>query len=1270
MKIKRLLTILAAILILSSFIYPSATIPSQAWNRDVGATGYKDGAPIGGFGAGTITWKYDGIFYKDRLKIGHVGSGLESDNIAFTDDATARFYLYQKTSGAGTATVRKLDAATLGAGQAKYYSLFPMSWVDYYGTLFDVKATVTQFSPIIPNDYQRVSYPMGIYEWEITNPSATQSYDASIMLTWNNDYSGVSATAVTNGNFKGIVLHRTGTGAPTLETEGEFALGSINGNGVTVTVASSTTAANLVTDFTTDGKLSGTTGANTIGAVSFAVTLAPGETIRVPIVLAWDIPIYQVGTGDKWWKRFTRYFGRTGRNAWAMIQEALTNHASWESQIDSWQSGILSNPDYPNWMKSMVFNELYIYFTGGTVWEAGGASGQADEDSTPEGDMFSHLESYIYPFYGTSDVRFYGSWALFMNWPDIDKQAVKQFCDSVQNTRSDRAPGEGTTAHDLGGIYAYNPPGNTCVLNGTQGQWYLFDIWNCYRWRSACDWKDLNSKLVLMVYRDWKLSGSTDTAFLNYCYNPVKIAMAKVKSQDTDGKGLPNSTGIDQTYDDMDLTGDTAYCGSLFLSACLAAKELAIAAGDITAANTYQAWFDLAAPNFENQLWTGSYYKIDTGSTNTMRIMSDQLCGQWYADAVGLPDIVVNTRAARAYQTIYDNNFMKFGGGAHGVVNVMLDNGTIDTSTVQTNECWVGTSWGDVAGMIHMGMLTQADAIGQSIYNTIWNTSQLWFRTPEAWKVGVTNQRAYYYMRGTTVWAVKWAYDHKPVVGTPTNTPTATMTRTNTPYYSPTSTRTNTPFVSSTATPTYTNTPVFTATQTFTATPTFSVTATFNPVRVNCAGPGYASPSTLLYWEQDQAYGGANTWGYTVLGNENTRAYAINGTLDDTLYQSERWNAALGYSFDVPDGTYEVTLKFCETWFGIPANGGGGALSRRFNVALEGTQVLTNFDIYAAAGNAASTAVDRVFNVTVTDGTLNINLTSGLSDNPLINAIQVLRLLPSPTHTPSYTATNTNTPAESPTFTGTKTQTSTATPTSTGTYTATDTPVVTPTHTNTKTATPSVTETYTITVFSPTFTLTATATGTMTVTRTDTPVYSPTSTPTATLTMTGSPPTQTFTPSVTQTHTLLPTGTFTATRTSTPVNTATLTSTKVPSATYTRTAQPTNTNTPQATATPTATKTAASVKKDPETWPNPVDADTQDLTVAYYTAGGSKVFFRVYTVNYRLITQVQWNNVPQGYNEGTVDRQYLRKLASGMYYFVVVSDSGESTKLGKFVVIR
>ena len=107
----------------------------------------------------------------------------------------------------------------------------------------------------------------------------------------------------------------------------------------------------------------------------------------------------------------------------------------------------------------------------------------------------------------------------------------------------------------------------------------------------------------------------------------------------------------------------------------------------------------------------------------------------------------------------------------------------------------------------------------------------------------------------------------------------------------------------------------------------------------------------------------------------------ISGTSSQQLYQSCRWGA-FTYTYAVPNGTYTVNLKFAE-----PSQFGAG--KRVFNVAINGTPVLTNFDIYAQAG--ALTALDKSFSVTATSGQIGIAFTTGSADYPLINAIEIVQ---------------------------------------------------------------------------------------------------------------------------------------------------------------------------------------------------------------------------------------------------------------------------------------
>lgn len=92
---------------------------------------------------------------------------------------------------------------------------------------------------------------------------------------------------------------------------------------------------------------------------------------------------------------------------------------------------------------------------------------------------------------------------------------------------------------------------------------------------------------------------------------------------------------------------------------------------------------------------------------------------------------------------------------------------------------------------------------------------------------------------------------------------------------------------------------------------------------------------------------------------------AIAGTDDDVLYQSCRYNLG-GYRIAVPNGTYRVTLKFCEPHFNARGK-------RVCDVKLQGRKVLSGFDIFAEAGRFA--AHDESFDgIAVKDGALKIDI--------------------------------------------------------------------------------------------------------------------------------------------------------------------------------------------------------------------------------------------------------------------------------------------------------
>jgi hypothetical protein len=103
----------------------------------------------------------------------------------------------------------------------------------------------------------------------------------------------------------------------------------------------------------------------------------------------------------------------------------------------------------------------------------------------------------------------------------------------------------------------------------------------------------------------------------------------------------------------------------------------------------------------------------------------------------------------------------------------------------------------------------------------------------------------------------------------------------------------------------------------------------------------------------------------------------------ESVYQTERWGA-MTYRVRgmAARSAHEVQLHFAEVYF-------SQAGQRKFNVNINGTRVLTNFDILASAG-ARNKAILRSFDATANaNGEIVIEFTVGSVDQPKIDAIVI-----------------------------------------------------------------------------------------------------------------------------------------------------------------------------------------------------------------------------------------------------------------------------------------
>jgi non-lysosomal glucosylceramidase len=173
------------------------------------------------------------------------------------------------------------------------------------------------------------------------------------------------------------------------------------------------------------------------GAIAVRFTLQPGEKKIIPMVIAWDFPIVEFGQGRKWDRRYTDFYGTSGRNAWAIARDGLLNAAAWSSALDAWQAPYINDESKPLWYRGMLFNELYVLTDGGTFW----GRPEASDKNAPA--SFALLECFDYAYYATLDVRFYASLPLLKFWPQTEKQELHEFAETFRANTRNRGCGSG-----------------------------------------------------------------------------------------------------------------------------------------------------------------------------------------------------------------------------------------------------------------------------------------------------------------------------------------------------------------------------------------------------------------------------------------------------------------------------------------------------------------------------------------------------------------------------------------------------------------------------------------------------------------------------------------------------------------------------------------------------------------------------------------------------------------------------------------------------------
>lgn len=160
----------------------------------------------------------------------------------------------------------------------------------------------------------------------------------------------------------------------------------------------------------------------------------------------------------------------------------------------------------------------------------------------------------------------------------------------------------------------------------------------------------------------------------------------------------------------------------------------------------------------------------------------------------------------------------------------------------------------------------------------------------------------------------------------------------------------------------------------------------YNPTltAVHCGGAAVATQSAdERTFAADQNYNGGTAW------DANGYSYAVDvsgvtNPAPQTAYQDQRYGNC-SYTFDnyLPGTNYLVRLHFMECCWSAPGQ-------REFNVFINGSEVLTNFDIFATAGAQDRAVIREIMTTANANGQIVVGF-SNVVDNASISAIEILQ---------------------------------------------------------------------------------------------------------------------------------------------------------------------------------------------------------------------------------------------------------------------------------------
>ena len=735
----------------------------------------ESGIPLGGIGTGSFEIRADGKFYEWQIfnnkpwRCG--GAPWEREKEEFMRPNDFFFAVRAKPEG-DIPIVRILgfgamdlelgyDPYTLpwvkGVESIEYVGEYPLATLDYLDQTLPVKVKLEAFSPFIPGEVKDSSLPVAVFVFKLSNPM-DKPVEVSILACLKNPVGRfVQDRRCVNKVSKEadrVTIHMSAEGVPETHPTygGSMALTVLDPN---ASFEAGLPARNqafkrMWVDLRSDGLLESSQSETSsleevYGLLCSKTSLEPGEEKEMVFTLSWFFPNHIDTRGnlighmyENWFKDASDIAAYVASNLERLRKMTRLFHETlYDTSLDYWIVDAVS-AQLTTLVKSSFFTKDGVF----ALWEGGpGCCG---------------LE--------TLDVTFYGSIPIALLFPELEKRQIRL-------TASFQLKPDSPRYED----YVLGFPENRLALakKALKDPRILSDP---KRWREALlevvketgldprgriphffpgtfkevdayHMVDLMPKYALLVYRDFLWTG--DESYLRELWESVKEALDNVlRTMDPAGKKLPYHyapSGFEfmrgvltmpmgfQTYDVWSFLGYSAYVCGIWLSALKAAEAMAKTLGDFEYAEKVKAIYQEARRNFEEMLWNEEYYSLWYDPISDIRddgCMTDQLCGQWYANLTELPPIAEKRRIISALKAVLRYNMKPDEGlinGSYPKVGVRpAMNGDMTYPNKvgmpwrigsQPDTPWTGTEYAVASLMVQEGLMEEGLAVAKNVYD-------------------------------------------------------------------------------------------------------------------------------------------------------------------------------------------------------------------------------------------------------------------------------------------------------------------------------------------------------------------------------------------------------------------------------------------------------------------------------------------------------------------------------------------------------------------------